>query len=154
MCEIVFNGTSADNTYTVTEPTLGTWVNNTVVLIKKFNCTSEQTIYIRLSVGPTQLTGMSSATLDTATTTNDYNIGGVGTGYKEIIFLPHQQSMAFDFYLNPDSLFEGSEAFDIVISNSLSNFRERASVVILDNDSKFSILSVFCLVITLHAHAM
>jgi len=139
-CSIEFSGFDSDNTYTVSEPDVGMWMNNTV-LIQKSNCTSEQTFYIGVSVGPAQLSTASSATLDTLSVTNDYHIGTPGIGYTELVLLPHQQLMPFQFYLNPDSLFEGREAFKIVISFSrfsLYSLREQAYVFIRDNDSKFT----------------
>ena len=149
MCGITFGNTDATNafsgsvsTYTVMEPSNGTWMNDTIHLIKTSNCTSEQTFYIGVSVGPGSLTGTAPAALDTSTDVNDYNIGGPGVGYRELIFPPDRQSIGFDFYLNSDYLFEGIEAFEVVISFSrfhASDFKANAFVVILDNDGKFSV---------------
>jgi len=148
VCDIGFgdvDGTSelSGDSYTVTEPSTGTWMNNTIHLIKSSNCTSEQTFYIGVYVGPGSQIGTAAATLDTPTTVNDYNIGGPsGVGYRELIFPPDRQSISFDFYLNSDYLFEGSETFEVVISFSRfhsSDFRASTFVIILDNDSKYSI---------------
>ncbi len=145
VCGIEFGNLGSNNTYIISEPDVGMWMNNTV-LIQKANCTSEQTFYIGVSVGLTQLSTASSATLDTLSVTNDYHIGTPGIAYTEVVLRPHQQHIPFQFYLNSDSLFEGREAFDIVISFSRihsSNFKARASVLILDNDSKFTSSSLW-----------
>lgn len=142
VCGIEFGNVGSDSTYTVSEPDVGVWMNNTV-LIQKSNCTSEQTFYIGVSVGPARLSTASSATLDSLSVTNDYHIGTPGIGYTELVLRPHQQLVPFQFFLNSDSLFEGREAFKIVISFSrfpLFNLREQAYVLIRDNDSKFTLI--------------
>ena len=121
-----------------TEPDIGTWINNTIYLVKKSNCHSDHTLYVGITTVPPS--SGASATLDTTTMTNDYNIGTVGIGYEELIFPPDRQNISFNFYLNPDLFFEGNEGFDIVLFPIRFNYfrvsEGRASVVIEDNDSK------------------
>ena len=89
-----------------------------------------------------------AATLETDdTSTNyDYSLGIPGSTYLVLHFLPDQQSITFEFFLNDDNLTEGTEAFQ-ASSTPVEGFPTfqapittafvSTEIQIKDNDCKF-----------------
>ena len=84
---------------------------------------SEQTFGVGITVSSPQL--LPAATLETVDTVMkfDYTLGLQlqGATFTAIRFLPIQQSITFNFFLNSDDLPEGTEAFQ-AISTSAEGF--------------------------------
>ena len=86
---------------------------NNVTLVKEDGRVSEQTFGVGITVSNPQM--LSAATLETVNNSIssmfDYSLGIPGQTFIVLQFLPIQQNITFEFYLNSDELPEGTEAF-------------------------------------------
>ena len=82
-----------------------------LTLVKKDNRVSEQTFGVGITVSNPRM--LSAATLETDddTTNFDYTLGSPGQAFIVLQFLPSQQSITFEFFINSDELPERTEAF-------------------------------------------
>ena len=134
----------AQEVYQYFEPDFPFYINN-VTLVKEDNRVSEQTFGVGITVSNPQM--LSPATLEPdATTINfDYTLGVPGQKFTVLNFLPNQQSITFNFFLNNDDLPEETEAFQ-ASSTSVEGFPPfqaplttsfpSTEIQIIDNDCK------------------
>ena len=82
-----------------------------VTLVKEDSRVSEQTFGVGITVSNPQM--LSPATLEQFNTgiNFDYALGIPEQTFTVLQFLPNQQSITFEFFLNSDELPEGTEAF-------------------------------------------
>ena len=82
-----------------------------VTLVKEDGRVSEQTFGVGITVSNPQM--LSPATLEAFDTSinYDYSLGVPGQTFIVLRFLPNQQSITFNFFLNGDEVPEGTEAF-------------------------------------------
>ena len=96
--------------YQYFEPDFLMYIND-VTLVKEDGRVSEQTFGVGITVSNPHM--LTPATLeDDDTGINfDYTLGIPGQTFTVLQFLPNQQSIRFDFFLNSDEFPEGTEAF-------------------------------------------
>ena len=84
---------------------------NNVTLVKEDGRVSEQTFGVGITVSNPQM--LSPATLESFDTSInfDYALNAPEQTFTVLLFLPNQQSITFEFFLNNDELPEGTEAF-------------------------------------------
>ena len=116
-----------------------------VTLVKEDGRVSEQTFGVGITVSNPQM--LSPATLETDDTmiNFDYTLGTLGQTFEILQFLPNQQSITFEFFLNSDELPEGIEAFQAsstpvegfpTFQASITTAFPSTEIQIIDNDCK------------------
>ena len=119
-----------------------------VTLVKEDGRVSEQTFSVGITVSNPQT--LPAATLETFDTSinYDYSLGTPGSTLV-LRFLPNQQSITFQFFLNSDDLPEGTEAFQAsstpvegfpMFQAPITTAFAATEIQIIDNDCKFSML--------------
>ena len=134
----------AQDVYQFFEPDIIIFITN-VTLVKEDGRVSEQTFGVSITVSnPKTLT---AATLETVNTgiNFDYTLGSPGQTITVLQFLPNQQSITFEFFLNSDEIPEGTEAFQ-ASSTTVESFPTfqapittafaSTEIQIIDNDCK------------------
>ena len=116
-----------------------------VTLVKEDGRVSEQTFDVGITVSNPQM--LSPATLESfdPSINFDYTLGIPEQTFIVLQFLPNQQSITFEFYLNSDEVPEGTEAFQ-ASSTPVEGFPEfqapittaypSTEIQIIDNDCK------------------
>ena len=135
--------------YQYFEPDSLMFINN-VTLVKEDGRVSEQTFGVGITVSNPQM--LSPATLETVNSSMyDYSLGVPGQTFIVLHFLPNQQSITFQFFLNGDNLIEGTEAFQASATTvegfptfqaPITTAFPSTEIQMIDNDSK-STLSFF-----------
>ena len=119
-----------------------------VTLIKEDNSITEQTYSVAINVNSSGI-GLQAATLQSVNGINyDYSIGPPGIVFTIIDFPPELQNITFPFFLNHDTLPEGTETFQAsaVANNGYpifetpTNLFANTLINIMDNDGKFFFL--------------
>ena len=120
---------------------------NNVTLVKEDGRVSEQTFGVGITVSNPQM--LSPATLEPLSDEGvnfDYTLGTPGQTFTVIEFLPNQQSITFEFFLNSDELPEGTEAFQAsstpvegfpTFQAPITTAFPSTEIQIIDNDCKF-----------------
>ena len=85
--------------------------NGPIYLVKERNVTSEQNFLVSFQVTDSAPSGVQSATID-----QDYRFGRSGQTSVTEFFFSFQQRISFEFILFPDTLPEGTEAFQVSVS--------------------------------------
>ena len=115
-----------------------------MTLIKEDNRTTEQTYSVAITVNSSDM-GLQAATLQSVNGISyDYSIGQPGRVFTLINFLPESQNITFPFFLNHDTLPEGTETFKAsAVANSgfptfktPTNLFANTLISIIDNDGK------------------
>ena len=116
-----------------------------VTLIKEDNRITEQMYSVAINVNSSGI-GLQAATLQSVNGISyDYNIGPPGIVYTIIDFPPELQNVTFPFFLNHDTLPEGTETFQAsaAANNGFPSFETPTNlsvntlINIIDNDRKF-----------------
>ena len=82
-----------------------------VTLVKEDGRVSEQTFGVGITVSNPQMLSPATLEPDDTSFNFDYTLGIPGQTFIVLQFLPNQQSITFEFFLNSDELPEGTEAF-------------------------------------------
>ena len=117
--------------------------NGPIFLAKEGNAISEQTFLVVLQVTDSAPSGIQSAAVD-----EDYRFGATGQTSQTDFFFPWQQRIPFPFELLTDTLLEGTEAFQAIVSpkdtldnetypTSLNPLILKSEIFITINDCKF-----------------
>ena len=96
--------------YRYFEPDFLTFINN-ITLVKEDGRVSEQTFGVGITVSNPQMLSPATLEPDDTTINFDYTLGCPRQTFTVLQFLPNQQSITFEFFLNGDGLPEGTEAF-------------------------------------------
>ena len=143
MIDIQFGFQSRE--YIFYEPYVGRHISN-IVIIKRNNRRTEQTLTVNASINNTCSKG-----INTATQGEDYMLLSGSSNTLQFKVFPNQQNITIDFFINADDLIEGTEFFRVNISvidscmtfnlHRRSNYWESTEIFIYDTDSKLFAVS-------------